>query len=426
MSFNDLKHENGLNTIVLLSAIVFAILSLALLFELITTKSKLYEFERKLAENRIKSSMLGSKSLKSEKGDIVSNEIKRLEKEVDFWKNKSKGESITKSVDPLSAGKREELYKFLFMSNDSQRREALEKLGMTPSNEEFARMISSLSMNLDSNWNQIKTLLDEWFKSDRTAMCEYVVRLEPGRLFNESAISIIYSWPKDDPEGVSRYLSQVPTDSSRDVMITNAIYKFANNAPEYAKEWFAMMTDESQKSGTAIAIARGLANKSPEDAITWIETLPSESSRDRAFESFIAEFARKDPYHAMALTEKISNPDILENTVSIIVGQLARENPERAVELIEKYPPGSTRDKCCQSLIYSISMKHPETAMMWTGEIGDESARNNIISYVASTWMNGNNKDSFAEWLANAQLPQYLRKQIEKNYERALKRQQSQ
>lgn len=409
--------------------VIFLLITVYLLIELSSTKSALERARKSQQVDEIK-----PVNDKKDRPDASSGEIQKLREELELYKNKTKpakaNKTSSESALPSSISSKEQLLDLLYTSDPAARLKALESLGLTPTKEDYARMMDFMVKSKNVNWNALNPILSEWFKLDSGSLMDWVLAFDSSDKSGDQALQglsmnimgmVANLFPNDTPEKASDFISRLQDGESKERVINSLIYKYCAANPEAVIEWFGIMKNENYKVGAVMAIARGLAQKNTQQAIEWIDALPDGNLKNRAYESFVAEYSQKDPEDAIKMAENIKDENSYINAVANAIAQIASKDPAKAGEIIKKYPQGALKDRCCQNYIYSIARTFPETAALWVDEISDNVQKQNLLVYVANSWMyKADKRDSFEEWFKRVELPSNIRAQIQKQYDAIL------
>lgn len=413
------ENKSDFSLLILLSAIFFAIMSLLLLIELVGTKSRMLELEKKLAalrsENLIRKEIPGKDSTSKKRSS--NSELKRLEKEVAYWKNKFKEQEGKRNATFTCFGGKDEFLRFLYLSDDAARRQMMNKLGLMPTNAEFSSLYETFFPNYDSKLFQARYLMKDWFYTDRDAFCRYVLSLPQGRPYNDGLTFIIQEWQRDNPQGLDIILRFAQERRPYDPAIMDAIYKYAWNYPEIATKWFELLQEQTQKNHVVPLLTRYYAEKNPESAYAWLKSLMPTELRDVALESFISGLKTKDPMELLSYVQEISSENPRYNALAFIAARAVVDHPEVTRSILAKFDRGSRRDECLRGIVMSLSSTSPIDAIEWTNEIENEIVRNQCLSMICYTWMSGNDSASFEIWFSSAQLPENLRTDLQRTYD---------
>ncbi len=408
--------------------VILILITAYLLVELSNTKMALERSRRSLLPGE----EIGEvKSVKNNKNKAEA-EIQRLREEIELLKKKARAAKSTSTSNTSenallsSVSGKEQLLDLLYTSDPASRLKVLESLGLAPSTEDYARMMDAMVKSKNLSWNAMNPILSEWFKLDPDSLIDWVIALDSSNKNGDqtlqgmsmSILSMVGNlFPNNTLEKAADFISKLQDGNSKEQIISSLIFKYAASNPEVAREWFDTMKNENFKVNAVMALARGLAQKNTQEAITWLESLPDGILKNNAYVSFITEYSQKDPEDAIRMAESIKDENSYIYAVSNAIAQITSKDPGKAGEILKKYPAGTLKDRCCQNYIYNIARDFPETAALWVDEISDNAQKQNMLVYVANTWMcRADKRDSFEEWFRKVELPSNIRDQIQKQY----------
>ena len=127
---------------------------------------------------------------------------------------------------------------------------------------------------------------------------------------------------------------------------------------------------------------------------------------------------------AIRLVGEISGDSTREIATSYMIRMAGNKFPEKAADIINECQEGKSKDNLIRSFSYSISPTHPEVAMLWADQLGEESAKADLMNYIATQWMNSN-IDSFGKWFSKAEISTYSRSQMQKYYDHIMSKKNS-
>ncbi len=406
----------------IISAVFFALVSLYLLLELSNANAKNRDAEKKLSEIRLRESQKGAKS--SESGSKKSGEIKKLRKELEYWKKKAE-DSEFKKILPAPApvvdshlskflSNRSNFFNFLYESDPASRAETLKQLGLIPSNDEFFLIFNRLSSGPSPSFLLISKLFGDWINSDRNDFCNFALAMENEKLFQMAAQLIVRTWPPENLSGLGDLLAKAAQNPKLIHLLGPAIMMHSMANPHYAKEWFEMIPEDSALRNSHIRyVAMALVKeKNQESAATWLAGVRPDSVKDAGIFVFVTETAKSDSQIALAFLDRISSDKLRSIAFAGIVGEIAKNDIDEAAAMAYGMSEGDEKDRTYAIIAGNIAASSPETAMDWASAISNEEISRGSILRVADIWMRGENSESFSDWLESAQISDDLRDEI--------------
>ncbi len=411
----------------LLSAgvILLLLISLGLMSEIIRLKGTLKRLKEDASQRKFQSQGQAGILLKNKHGDDKN----KLEKNLEYWKRKSQEKRKPEETQGSYLDK-ESLAEIIYLAGND-RLGMMRKLGITPTADDFRKMVRNLqsghvkSNNPTASYNNLRTIFTDWFNFDRESLCLWATNLQNDDKSYETALyTIERAWPTDDPEGFSRFIDMIRVSPFKDNVIADAIWRFADPSPDFAAKLMRQVRNDSLLLNPVVGLTKSMYLKDPQKTLSWIKSLSSSNLKDKALETYITHIATSDMDKAIRLVGEISGDSTREIATSYMIRMAGNKFPEKAADIINECQEGKSKDNLIRSFSYSISPTHPEVAMLWADQLGEESAKADLMNYIATQWMNSN-IDSFGKWFSKAEISTYSRSQMQKYYDHIMSKKNS-
>lgn len=412
--YNNISYINRL-----LSAgvILLLLLSFGLMSEIIRLREILKRLNEDAPQRKPQSHEQSGFLRRSKSGGDKNS----LEKDLEYWKRRSQEKRKLEATEEASTVK-ESPVEIVYLGGNN-RLEMMKKLGITPTVEDFKKMVENLQAGHVSNknattlQNNLQTILINWFNFDRESLCVWAAHLQGDNKHYETALyTIERAWPTEDTQGFSRFLDMIRTSQFKENLTADAIWRFAATSPDFAAKLMKQVKNDSLLLNPVVALTKSMYLKDPGGTLRWIKSLSSSTLRDKALETYITHIASSDMDRAIRLIGEISGDSSQDTATSYMLRMAGSKFPEKAADIINGWPEGKSKDNLVRSFSYSISQTHPETAMLWADQIEEESAKAELMSYIATQWMDSD-RDSFEKWFNKAELSTYSRSRIQKTYD---------
>jgi hypothetical protein len=272
----------------------------------------------------------------------------------------------------------------LFIADTRQRWQALKRLGLLPTVDDFRR----LAGRLGSDWraiNEMNQFLPAWLEADPRSAADWAAALPAGMKRDQAMMNIVNQWVGHDATAALQWLQTLPPGPMRDQAILQYVSVTANAKPQEAAGWVPQIGVATLRRNAIAAVASAWARQDPVRAGAWIETLPADA-RDEAWKAGLHQVLQSKPDLGIEWYERIQDEGFRQSMVPTVVSYLARTDAARAAAWLETMAAGRLRDMAVQRFVFQIAATQGALAIEWAESIDDPGMRNSALSQAAGRW----------------------------------------
>ena len=225
-------------------------------------------------------------------------------------------------------------------------------------------------------------VLAGWEESDQPAVLEYVEAMPPGH-DRQRAIQVVARRKvlRDGPAAAFEWAEGL--DEGDELFKLNVIRRVASSAaevqPQHAARWAEKLLGGDFESGIPQRVGTRWAKRDPIAAMDWLSTLAPGRGRDDGVRETFRKWLRWDDEAAMDWANGVKLEPWLDPVISIVAKRLSKEDPLLALD--------------------------------WASRVHDEPLRLATTGVVARVWVI-RDEPKASEWIAQADLPAYLKRKI--------------
>jgi len=254
----------------------------------------------------------------------------------------------------------------------------------------------------------LRTLAEQWSKTDPRAAGEYFLQLPAGEIRNNAMSEIALNWADSDLTGALDWVESLPADESTRAARRNAVNRWAESDPRAAAEYFMKTDSEAGQGadGTLARLAGNWARTDPDSALSWARGLDDGVAKNNVMSQIASAIAVYDPPRAggilgmlpaadqsksagpvawqwaardagaaAAWAETLPDGEARTKALRGVSQQWAQSDPTKAAQWLEQLPAGASRDGAVSAFARVLADADPEGAAAWVSTIGDAGVR---------------------------------------------------
>jgi hypothetical protein len=300
-------------------------------------------------------------------------------------RQKATAASVTESGLTLSPAFRTNLTDALLINDTRLRWQALKRLGLLPSADDFRRRADLLG----SDWpaiNEINQMLPAWLEADPCSAADWAMGLPAGQKKDQAVANIASQWARLDAAAVLQWMQVLPAGKTRDQVAGQYIFVAAGSKPQEAAGWALQIGDDNLRQNAVRSVASAWARQDPARASVWVDSLPAGLMRDQARQAGFYQLIQDKQELALEWYERIQDESFRQSMVPTVISYLARTDAGRAAAWLETMPASRWRDMAVQHFVTQLAATQGPLAIEWAESIADPGLRNSALSQAVGQW----------------------------------------
>jgi hypothetical protein len=304
-----------------------------------------------------------------------------------------------------------ELLRACISADETARWEALQRLGLKFSNEDFRDIVSGLTNNDYRVAQESQKIIELWSRHDPAAAMAWVKTLasNPERYLQAMGV-VLPAWSRRDPTAAADWLLAQPAGARKEAMALQAMDGIAAGNTPKALALYAQM-DEVQRGYLSGHLAAGWATKDLAAATAWASQLPESRARENALQQVAVQMAKTDPQGALKLVEGLQSEAVRGNVFPSIAREWAARDPAAAGQWLKGLPEGRAKDYTLMQYSAELVRTRPAEAAQWGELVQDRTLANSALYSIACQWLDLD-RPAAIQWILASKLPENVKQTL--------------
>jgi hypothetical protein len=237
------------------------------------------------------------------------------------------------------------------------------------------------------NTSQIGSIVAAWEATDPGAALDWMNGLDLQGEERSAAIkSTVKELASQDPERASVYVQTLTDPNERESSAISLMSSWARVDPDAAKNWAMTHLEGESKTQALGSLINQLSEHDVNSAISlydeMLQTLPKEDTDKHLSvitSQITSNWAQNDPNSASEWLLKLPEGSYRSSSISQLVDRWGDHDIDGAANFVLSLKDGNTRDQAVARLAQDMNRIDPEAAMEWAQSIGDERWREHAV-----------------------------------------------
>lgn len=255
-----------------------------------------------------------------------------------------------------------------------------------------------------------QAILASWATEDVDSALQWAREHYDGNKGNPWIVGVIKGIAQQDPSTATELMKELPYSRERGRALETIIPHIAAQGQEQALNWLNSLQDEKLRDGATSYLAETLAKSDPEGTAVWVSALDDSNAKSRAIRELASEWGNQDLQSAIAWTDSLRS----ENKTAAareIIGDLAKEDPHGASSWLRTMTNDPDYHKVLKNYVHSTARTNPELSLSHVSEFSDQRSQDRYYEFILKDWRR-NDPSSMEAWMQSHQVSDKVIKEL--------------